>query len=194
MPADRCRSATSHLSRDKERIVMRHIRIAPSAAGPALVIGVALVLSACSGAAPAAPSSDAPQAIAMQGTVWVADEYGGSITVIDAATNKIATTLTGIEGPPNLQVAPDGKSVWAVSGHDAMAVMIDATTYAVHGAVATGKEPAHIILTPNGRTAYATNGDDNTVTAIDTAPMEVIATIPVGEDPHGFGPRPRAQR
>lgn len=38
------------------------------------------------------------------------------------------TTLTGIEGPHNLQVSPDGKNVWAVSGHDAMAVMVEVET------------------------------------------------------------------
>ncbi|HMN28170.1 MAG TPA: hypothetical protein PKE45_08450, partial [Caldilineaceae bacterium] len=59
----------------------------------------------------------APSTTTLQGSVWVADEYGNSITVIDAATNRVAATLTGIEGPHNLQVAPDGKNIWAVSGH-----------------------------------------------------------------------------
>src|SRR3989337_216233 len=122
--------------------------------GLAFVVGLALLISACSGNVPSDSSAAAPQAKSSQGTVWVADEYGNSITVIDAATNKVVTTLTGIEGPHNLQVAPDGKSVWAVSGHESMAVMIDPATYAVHGAVATGKEPAHIIVTtPDGKTA-----------------------------------------
>jgi YVTN family beta-propeller protein len=110
------------------------------------------------------------------------------VRLFDAATNKVITTLTGVEGPHNLQVAPDGRSVWAVSGHESLALMIDPTTYQLHGTVATGKEPAHIILVPDGKTAYVTNGDDDTVTAIDVATMKAIATIPVGAYPHGLRP------
>lgn len=76
------------------------------------IVTAAVVLSACSSLA-------SPKNSVIGGTVWVADEQGNSITVINAATNKVVTTLEGIEGAHNLQVAPDGKTVWAVSGHDA---------------------------------------------------------------------------
>jgi YVTN family beta-propeller protein len=102
--------------------------------------------------------------------------------VINAATNKVITTLNGIEGAHNLQVAPDGKTVWALSGHEALAVMLDASTYKVHGVVPIGMEPAHIILLPDGKTAYATNGDVDSMTT--------VASIPVGEFPHGRRPSP----
>src|SRR3990172_1917893 len=118
-----------------------------------LLMGTAMVLSACNGQA----SSGKP----LQGTVWVANEYGNNITVIDVATNQVLTTLTGVEGPHNLQVAPDGKTVWAVSGHESLALMIDAETYQLHGTVPTGREPAHVILAPDGKTVYVTNGDEN---------------------------------
>ncbi|MCC6611863.1 MAG: multicopper oxidase domain-containing protein [Anaerolineae bacterium] len=126
----------------------------------------------------------------IQGTVWVADEFGNSITVIDASTNEVVTTLAGIEGPHNLQVAPDGKTVWAVSGHDSTAVLVDAQTYELIGTVPTGEHPAHVILSPDGKTAYVTNSEDNTVTAIDVMTMTAVATIPVGEYPHGLRPSP----
>lgn len=148
-----------------------------------LIVVATVILSACSSIAK--PTSKGPQ-----GTVWVADEEGNSITVINAATNKVITTLSGIEGAHNLQVAPDGKTVWAVSGHDALAVMIDTSSYEVHGVVPTGMEPAHIILSPDGGTAYATNGGDNTVSVIDVDSMNVVAIIPVGEYPHGLRPSP----
>jgi YVTN family beta-propeller protein len=84
-------------------------------------LGFAMLISACSGIV----SQDADD---VSGAIWVADEEGNSITVINAATNKVITTLTGIEGPDNLQVAPDGKTVWAVSGHESLAVMLDGST------------------------------------------------------------------
>jgi YVTN family beta-propeller protein len=132
----------------------------------------------------------AAQGIGVQGSIWVANEDGDSISVINAATNQIITTLTGIPGPHNLQVAADGKSVWAVSGHAALALAIDPATYTLRGTVPTGRDPAHIILAPNGKTAYVTNSGDNTVTVIDTAALTVTATIPVGEFPHGLRPSP----
>lgn len=125
-----------------------------------------------------------------KGTVWVADEYGNSLTVIDAAQNEVITTLTGIEAPHNIQASPDGKNIWAISGHDSLAVQIDASTYTVVGTVPTGNHPAHIVLSPDNQTAYVTNSEDNTVSVIDVASMEVIATIPVGNYPHGMRPSP----
>jgi YVTN family beta-propeller protein len=154
-----------------------------------LAIIAGLVLVAGGGLFALVNMQRAPQA-EVQGTVWVANEHGNSLIAIDAATNKVVTRLTGIEGPHNLQVAPDGKTVWAVSGHGSLAVMVDATSYKLHGTVPTGKEPAHIIVTPDGKTAYATNGGENTVTAIDIASMKVSATIPVGAYPHGLRSSP----
>jgi YVTN family beta-propeller protein len=69
-----------------------------------LIFAATVVLSACSGIA-------SPTDKGIGGTVWVADEEGNSITVINAATNKVITTLNGIEGAHNLQVAPNGKTV-----------------------------------------------------------------------------------
>jgi len=76
------------------------------------------------------PMADAAHEGVVEGTVWVANEGSGSLTAIDAATNKVVTTLTGVEGPHNLQVSPDGRSVWAVSGHDSLALMVDGVTFA----------------------------------------------------------------
>lgn len=126
----------------------------------------------------------------VRGTVWVANEGGDSLSAIDAAKNKVVTTVNGIPGPHNVQVSPDGRSVWAVSGHDSLAVIINAKSLALHGTVPTGRMPAHIVLTPNGKMGYTTNGADNTVTAFDASTMKPIATIPVGSGPHGLRPSP----
>lgn len=50
------------------------------------------------------------------GTIWVANEDGGTLTAIDAATHQVATILDGIDGLHNVQIGPDGASLWAVSG------------------------------------------------------------------------------
>ncbi len=124
------------------------------------------------------------------GSIWIANEAGNSLTIVNAETNKAIATLTGIEGPHNVQLSPDSKTVWAVSGHKSLAVAIDTATYKLKGTVPTGKMPAHIIITPNGKSIYVTNGEDNTVTVIDAATMKTVTTIPVGKMPHGLRSSP----
>ena len=86
----------------------------------------ALTLTACgqgTGGAGGAETSATPiptqgeqtptqQAGEVTGTVWVANEDGNSLTAIDAETSEVATTVTGIKAPHNVQVGPDG-TVWA---------------------------------------------------------------------------------
>ena len=124
------------------------------------------------------------------GTVWVANEDGASLTAIDAGRNKVATTLTGIESPHNVQVSSDGRALWAVSGSGSLAVRVDAKTLGLRGTVHTGNEPAHVVVAPDGKTTYTTNGADNTVSVIDTATMRSVAIIAVGSGPHGLRPSP----
>lgn len=160
----------------------------------AAVVGAGLlgVIAVTNGSGDEGPDAFRPAAHRnlVHGTVWVADEDGASLTAIDAASNKVVTTVTGIEGPHNVQVAPDGATVWTVSGHDSLAVAFDARTVGVRGTVGTGRMPAHVVVSPDGTTAYTTNNADGTVSAINVATMKVTATIPVGTGPHGLRPSP----
>lgn len=126
----------------------------------------------------------------IDGSVWVANEDGNSITIINARTNKVITTLTGVEGPHNLQVSPDNKTVWVVSGHKALAIAIDVKTYAIKGVVATGKMPAHIIVSQDGKNVFVTNGEDNSVSKIDVETMKTVSIFPTGKHPHGLRSSP----
>lgn len=108
-----------------------------------LILVIASLLVACSG--------QSTKGTGIQGSVWVADEHGNSISVIDASKNRVITSLTGVDGPRNIQVAPEQQSVWAVSGHESLALMVNVETLQLHGVVPTGSEPAHIILSPDGK-------------------------------------------
>lgn len=162
-------------------------------AGTGVLTAATLGVIALTGGTPDEGTADTVRAAhtgMVTGTVWVANEEGGTLTAIDAATNQVATTLDGIDGPHNVQIGPDGASLWAVSGHDSFAAMLDTTSLELHGAVPTGGSPAHVVVTPDGATAYTTNAADGTVTAIDTATMSPVATIPAGAGPHGLRPSP----
>ena len=100
----------------------------------ALVVMLAMALTGCSGEAdgPARQEGASPElAGSVTGSVWVADENGDSMTVIDASTNGVIATLDGIEEPHNVQVGAGGDTVYAVSGSENLLVAIDAATFAV---------------------------------------------------------------
>ena len=163
---------------------------------PMAVLGVAL----WAGSAVAAPK------------VYVADEAGDTVSVLDAGSfARLATIPVGRE-PHNVQVAPDGRTAWVtISGdvekagsndaaahgampkreHEAMSDIgqvwvVDTATDRVAAKIPVGKHPAHVVLSPDGRYAYVTNGGENTVSVVDTAERKTVANIPVGTYPHGI--------
>ena len=142
--------------------------------------------------------------------VYVADEEGDTVSVLDAASfSKVATIPVG-RGPHNIQVSPDGRLAWVTTNgerrkleaeqehkgmpkreHEGMTEagqvwVIDTATDQVVARVPVGRHPAHVVLTPDSRFAYVTNGGENTVSVVDTDTRHVVATIPVGAYPHGI--------
>ena len=152
-------------------------------------------------------------ALAAPAKVYVADEAGDTVTVLDATSfAKLATIPVGRE-PHNVQVSPDGRWAWVTinyeidakatgetkhpatampkARHEAMTAagqvwVIDTATEQVVEKIRVGKHPAHVVLSPDGQFAYVTNGGDDTVSVVDTGTRTVIATIPVGAYPHGI--------
>ncbi len=153
------------------------------AALAAIVLGV--TIAGCSDV-PEHPTGP-PLTPAVTGSVWVADEDGDSLTVVDAATNTVLTTLTGLHQPHNVQVGLDGAIVYALSGSDNVVVAIDPATYKVTAIAPTGPAPAHVIEAPNG-TVYVTNSGDGTVSVYDGPGLSQTGRITVGGMPHGLRP------
>lgn len=149
-------------------------------------VGIALIVGRGTGndATPDEKPSRSDTTTGVTGTIWVANEAGDSLSVIDASRNVVVTTITGLTMPHNVQASPDGKSVWAVGG--SAAVVIDARGLQLHGVVPTGKQLAHVVLSPDGRRSYITSGGDDTVSVIDIPTMKAVATVGVGSGPHGL--------
>lgn len=145
---------------------------------------------------------------AMAGKVYVANEDGGTVSVLDGTSFKAVANVRVGKLPHNVQVAPDSGLAWvtnngdpdasepggghggAATGHGGAAAgevwAIDTATDSVVAKVPVGLHPAHVVLTPDGRQAYVTNGGDDTVSVIDTSGRRVVATIPVDKYPHGI--------
>jgi YVTN family beta-propeller protein len=129
----------------------------------------------------------------VQGTIWVANEYGDSITALDASSNRVVATLHGLPGPHDVQATPDGREVWVVSGHTAQVIVIDTALYTPRAVLGVGKDPTHLAFTPDGKTGYISNRGEGTVSVLDVAARRIVATIPVGGSPHGLAVSPEGR-
>lgn len=145
-------------------------------------------------------------ALAASGDVYIADEGGNTVTVVDGKSFKRVATIRVGRSPHNVEVAPDGRLAWvtnegetakagehggAAGEHKASSApgevwAIDTAKRAVVAKVAVGLHPAHVTLTPDGRFAYVTNGGDDSVSVVDTETRKRVASIAVGAYPHGL--------
>lgn len=155
-------------------------------AGPfraaATLSAVCSLLIACSGGRETTTVAPAPRPVT--GSVWVADEGANSLSVVDAATNSVVMTITGLGAPHNVQVGPGGSIVYATSAADVV-VAIDPLTYRVTASAPAGPHPAHVIEAPNAK-VYVTNAADGTVSVYRAGGLLPAGRITLGGMPHGL--------
>ncbi|GAB2696376.1 YncE family protein [Thalassiella azotivora] len=116
------------------------------------------------------------------GAVWVADEDGDSLTVLDAATGATVTTVTGVEAPHNVQASADGTAVWALSGAGRV-IRLDAGDGSLVRGNGTSAHPAHVVERPGG--LLVTASGEPSVVAYDERERPVSRTDLPGA-PHGL--------
>lgn len=170
-----------------------------------ILIMTALFTTACTTAKKEevkTPTPTQPQVgvSAKKSYIFTANE-GGSISKIDAATNKVINTLSTDGAVHNVQISPDGKVIGAIVAPEmetqmegmseekkvnGSAVFYDTETDKLIKKVEVGSHPAHIVFSGDGKYALVTNNGDNNVSVIDAKTYEVVKTISTGNGPHGF--------
>ncbi len=133
--------------------------------------------------------------------VYVANEEGGSVSVIDLQ-NSLKVTSIDISGNSgemfmahNVQVAPNGKSVWVTavpmdSTGTNQLVVIDANTSAIKNRVELGRDlhVSHVVLDNESKYAFVTAKESNQVIQVDASTYEVLRKFELGagHSPHGL--------
>ena len=134
----------------------------------------------------AIPIPGAPGPIALSadpGRVWVADEDGGGIAVVNSESgHRIRTKLPPPAAPLRLAVGAGG--LWASSSSTASVRRIDLGTLAPGEPILAGARPAGITIAQGG--VWVTNPPRGTVTEIDPTLREVRAQVTVGSKPGGI--------
>jgi DNA-binding beta-propeller fold protein YncE/predicted Ser/Thr protein kinase len=125
---------------------------------------------------PIALSADPPR-------VWVADEDGSGIAVVNAENgHRIRTKLPPLAAPLRLAVGAGG--LWASSSSTASVRRIDLGTLAPGEPILAGPRPAGITIAQGG--VWVTNPPGGMVTEIDPSLREVRAQVTVGSKPGGI--------
>lgn len=136
--------------------------------------------------------------------VYVSNERGGTVSVIDPATNQVVATIPVGKRPRGIHVSRDGKTVYvALSGSpiggpnvkdedlppadkkaDGIAV-VDVATGRFVQKLNSGSDPESFDLSPDGRTLYVSNEDAGQASIIDLQTGKVLATPKTGYEPEG---------
>jgi YVTN family beta-propeller protein len=117
--------------------------------------------------------------------VYVGNHFSSDVTVIDAATDTVVTTIPGVYRPHGAAITPDGTRAYVTNyGYDLTVSVIDTKTNAIVGTVyGVGYDPGGIAITPDGTRAYVANRVSDNVSVIDIATNTVVATVATADYP-----------
>ena len=128
----------------------------------------------------------APGAVALSGNpkrVWVADEDGGGIAVVNAENgHRIRTQLP--PQAPSLRLAVGAGGLWASSPSTGRVRRIDLGTLKVGRSIPAGRRPAGITVAHG--LVWVTNPPTSSVTEVDPSTQQVRAQVEVGAKPGGI--------
>jgi PQQ-dependent catabolism-associated beta-propeller protein len=143
--------------------------------------------------------------------VYVSNEDGHSVSVIDAAQSKVIATIAVGKRPRGMKLSVDGSQLFvAVSGlpkcpphvpdeecaklerdlkADGIAI-VDTTTHMVTRVINAGSDPEQFDLSRDGKRLFVANEDVATLSVVDRDSGKTIERIPVGREPEGVGVSP----
>lgn len=121
--------------------------------------------------------------------LFVTNEAGDSVTVIDSRTLSVETTIDVGDRPRGIGFSPDRSMVYVALGNENAIGVIDAVTLELVRKVPAGSDPEAFAVHPNG-TIYLSNEDEGLATALNPDSGEILAEIKVGLEPEGVGVSP----
>ncbi|HII91715.1 MAG TPA: YncE family protein, partial [Methanosarcina sp.] len=111
---------------------------------------------------------------------YITNSESNSVSVIDATTNKVTTTIPVGSNPIGVAINPNGTKVYVVNARSSDVSVIDTATNSVVATVRAGNFPQGIVVSPNGKKVYVTNRDSNNVFVIDTSTNTFVSTLNTG--------------
>ena len=114
---------------------------------------------------------------------YVTNFSDDAVTVFDATTYNVLTTITVGDAPTGVAVSPDGTRVYVTNTASDSVTVIDGDTNEVLTTVNVGDFSADVAVSGDGIYVYVTNFGSDTMSVIDTRINIVVATVFVGDRP-----------
>lgn len=141
--------------------------------------------------------------------LYVSDERGGDVVVIDAAGGGVTARIAVGKRPRGVALSPDGRHLYVALSGSAIAGpgvdesqlpppdrradgigVVDLRALRLVRTLQSGPDPETFAVAPDGRTIYVSNEDTGGLSAVDVASGKVRATAQVGSEPEGVAIRP----
>lgn len=121
--------------------------------------------------------------------LFVTNEAGDSVTVIDSRTGRVEKTVEVGGRPRGIGFSPDRQSVYVALGNENAIGVLNATSLELERKIPAGSDPEAFAVHADG-TIYLSNEDEGLATALDPASGKILAEIKVGLEPEGVGVSP----
>ena len=129
----------------------------------------------------------------LAGQIFVSNERGDSVSVIDSDSNEVVKTIAVGKRPRGVGISPDRTEVYvAISGDNALAV-IDPKTLEVTRTFPSGDDPEAFAVHANGN-IYISNEEDAKTSVFNPADGSLVAEIEVGIEPEGVAISPDGKK
>lgn len=162
-----------------------------------LLVALGSASTAGKAAAPAAPR------------LYVSDERGGTVVVVDATSGNVLSRIAVGKRPRGMALSPDGTRLYVALSGSAIAGpgvdesklpppdrradgigVIDIASGRLVATLESGPDPETFALSPDGKTLYVSNEDTGRLSAVDTVSGKIRAAAVVGIEPEGVAVRP----
>lgn len=144
--------------------------------------------------------------------VYVSDEDGGNVVVIDPAKDDVIARIAVGKRPRGIRVSPDGSRVYvALSGTPRAAPgvdestlppadpsadgigIVDAAELKLLRVIPAGPDPELFDVTSDGKRLWVSNEDTAEASLVDVEAGKVLRKVPVGKEPEGVGIHPNGK-
>jgi YVTN family beta-propeller protein/autotransporter-associated beta strand protein len=118
--------------------------------------------------------------------VYIADQAGNTVSVLDARTYQVIGTIPVGNGPVGVAVSPSGKFAYVANQFDNTVSVIVSRQAVGNPIVFDGANeggPYGIAIEPGGLYAYVTNSNTSEVSVVNLSTGQVVATPTVTEGP-----------
>jgi YVTN family beta-propeller protein len=125
--------------------------------------------------------------------LYVPNENGNTVSVINTANDMVVATIPVGGTPDTVAISPDGAFAYVACESGVISVINTASNSVIDN-IPVGLSADFVAFTPDGTKAYVTHFGGNTVSVIDTATNSVVDTIVAGSGTYSVAISPDGTR